>query len=167
MSHIWWLHVIWFGLHVHFSTSVANNHDFGKIGGFWGRRPPKIELGQYFSYGGTTLHGNTSFDVSTTTIVKYLLVVIWIEGEKKRPESEIYWFSPPSPRRPLASDRHQNWHGRWYGGHNKTCHVWCWSVDWCGLCGVMKSDPSPLNVKWPITTCLALPCRHVISLMVV
>jgi hypothetical protein len=27
---------------------------------------------------------------------------------------------------------------------------------------VLKIDPFPLNATWPITTCLALPCRHVI-----
>ncbi len=43
------------------------------------------------------MHRNTSFDVSTTKIGYYLLVVIGIEGEKKRGkrgESEIQRFSP-------------------------------------------------------------------------
>jgi hypothetical protein len=48
------LQSIGFGLHVHFSTPVANSHDFEKIEVLGGKWPPKIGLGKFSSYWCTT-----------------------------------------------------------------------------------------------------------------
>jgi hypothetical protein len=81
---------------------------------------------------------------------------------KKMWETTGVYFTS-SPRRPLTFDHHKNWQEWWYLRGYQTCQTWWWSVDWCGLFGVVKNYPSPLNASWPITTCLALPCWHVIG----
>jgi hypothetical protein len=67
-----------FGLHVQFSTPVANQHDFGKFGFFGLIDPLKLRRGCK----GLNRHKSKLFDISTTKIRPYLPVDIGIEGEK-------------------------------------------------------------------------------------
>ena len=67
------------------------------------------------------------------------------------------------PRGPLPSDRNQNWQIWWNGRGNQTYQVWFWSLDWCGLCGVLKIGLFFLNANnnLPSTTVQAFDIQYV------
>jgi hypothetical protein len=143
--------------------TVANGHDFRRSGGFWCKRSPRIELWQIFLYGGKTFAWKpVVWHISDESCLIINGSCRYWRGIVLGSKWKVAFFLS-LPWRPFSSDFNQIWRSRWYTWCYHRYQVWCLSVDWCGSCGVIKFDLSGLKHTWPITTCFALLCKHVIK----
>jgi hypothetical protein len=117
----------------------------------WLMRPPK----------GTSLGGTTLFELSTIKIGSAVWAVALSRNYKKKEEKNrnLHDFGV-SVLRPPRTDRNQCLQRGSDSGWDDTCQFWWLSVHRFRSCAGCKFRTSPLKRTWPITTCLALPCRQ-------